>query len=223
MHGYAAKPDTITSLLTALDLKFPAVAAHSRRAAVYATRLASQYGMARRAVEVIREGALLHDVGKLLVPDHVLQQASPLSEDDWEDLRIHPDLGIELLSRAGVDPDVCAIVLHHHERYDGLGYPDGLAGREIPWAVRIVTVADAFDALTSERSYRGRMSTAGALACIARAAGTRFCPAVVSALLSLPDRLLQAHAEQAESPFLPDGCAVPVPEAMSHSWTPALS
>ncbi len=211
----------VEAFLQALEAKRSFVAEHARRVSTYAVRLATQYGLAADAIETIRLGALLHDIGKLLVPVRILTKPGRLNDDEWVELRAHPDKGLGLLERIGLDDRVRDIVLHHHERHDGKGYPDGLKGSEIAWAVRIVSVVDSFDALTSPREYRAALSVDAARALISREAGTRFCPWVVSGFLSLPVTLLEPGSADAHPDYyLPDG----LPEMSSlHAtrlWTP---
>ncbi len=211
----------VEAFLQALHAKRSFVADHARRVSAYAVLLATQYGLAADVVESIRVGALLHDVGKLLVPVRILTKPGRLNEREWVELRAHPDKGVDLLERVDLDDLVREIVLHHHERHDGKGYPDGLAGKEIPWPVRIVSVMDSFDALTSPRQYRAALSVEGARALISREAGARFCPWVVGGFLSLPPDLLAPGSTDAHSDYyFPDG----LPEAASifatRTWTP---
>ncbi len=196
----------VDTFLQALEAKRSFVADHARRVSIYAVRLASLYGLPPDIVESIRLGALLHDVGKLMVPVHILTKPSRLDESEWIEMREHPDKGIELLGRTGLDDRTRDIILHHHERHDGKGYPDGLRGDEIAWYVRIVSVLDSFDALTSPREYRAALSIDGARALISREAGTRFCPWVVSGFLSLPTALLEPGSTEASADtYFPDG------------------
>jgi putative nucleotidyltransferase with HDIG domain len=179
------------AVLAALEKKRPDVAAHSRRVSIYAVRLAVQFGLADEVTETIRLGALLHDVGKMLTPSRILEKPGRPNAREWQELKAHPELGQEICHRSGFDDEVCAIVLHHHERRDGSGYPDGLAHPAIPYTARIVSVMDTFDALTSSRDYRERLSVAAARKLIARSAGSKYCPWVVSGLLALPSEMLQ--------------------------------
>jgi HD-GYP domain-containing protein (c-di-GMP phosphodiesterase class II) len=197
---------TVNGFLEAFEAKRGFVAAHARRVSSYSVRLATQYGLPQDMIDSIRIGALLHDAGKLLVPVSILRKPGRLTEREWIELRAHPDKGIELVERIALDDRSRDIVLHHHERYDGKGYPDGLKGSEISWAARIVSVMDALDALTSPREYRERLSVEAACALICREAGTRFCPWVVSGLLSLPASALKPDTGAARRQFyLPDG------------------
>jgi putative nucleotidyltransferase with HDIG domain len=182
------------TVLAALERKRPDVAAHSHRVAAYSVRLAVQFGLGDEVVETVRLGALLHDVGKMLTPSRILDKPGRPNAREWQELKAHPELGREICYRSGFDADVCAIVLHHHERCDGSGYPDRLKHPAIPYTVRIVAVMDTFDALTSSRDYRDRLSVDAARTLIARSAGSKYCPWVVSGLLALPVEMLQTAA-----------------------------
>lgn len=205
-HADLGRADAV---LAALERKRPDVAAHSRRVAAYSVRLATQFGLGGHAIETIRLGALLHDVGKMLTPSRILEKPGRPNAREWQELKIHPELGQEICHRSGFDGDVCAIVLHHHERGDGSGYPDRLRHAAIPYTVRIVAVMDTFDALTSSRDYRERLSVGAARALLARSAGSKYCPWVVSGLLALPIEMLRpspgdepAAAQRPEGPAL---------------------
>ncbi len=214
----------VDGFLQALDSKRAFVAAHARRVSTYAVRLATQYGLAPDVIESIRIGALLHDAGKLLIPMRILTKPSRLNEREWVELRSHPDKGLDLLERIELNEQTCEIVLHHHERFDGKGYPDGLSRDEIAWPVRIVSVMDSFDALTSPREYRSALSIEAARALISREAGTRFCPWVVSGFLSLPVDLLDPNsADSHPDCYLPESLAVPATLEATRAWTVAPS
>jgi putative nucleotidyltransferase with HDIG domain len=196
LQSYLGKVDVV---MAALEKARPAVAAHARRVALYSVRLALQYDLDRETIETIRLGALLHDVGKLLIPARILDKPGRPTDREWEELRIHPQLGVDIAHRAGFDDDVCGIVLYHHERYDGQGYPDRLSGQAIHFTARLVSVMDTFDALTSARDYRSRLSVDAARALIAREAGAKYCPWIVSGLLALPTAMLTAPADGASA------------------------
>jgi putative nucleotidyltransferase with HDIG domain len=184
-------------VLSALERQRPDVAAHCRRVSAYSVRLAAQFGLGRDIIETVRLGALLHDVGKMLTPARILDKPGRPNAREWQELKIHPELGTEICHRSGFDDDVCTVVLYHHERYDGQGYPDGLAERAIHFTARIVSVADTFDALTSPRDYRESVSAEAARVLIARGAGTKFCPWIVSGFLALPPEMLKLGAADA--------------------------
>jgi len=187
LQSHLGKVDVV---MDALDRARPAVAAHARRVALYSVRLAAQYGLDHDTIETIRLGALLHDVGKLLIPRRILDKPGRPTDREWQELRIHPQLGVDIAHRSGFDDDVCGIVLYHHERFDGQGYPDRLAGQAVHFTARLVSVMDTFDALTSPRDYRTCLDVESARARIAREAGTKYCPWIVSGLLALPPAML---------------------------------
>jgi putative two-component system response regulator len=179
---------------------------HSRRVAVYAYRLARELGWSRRAGRDIALAALVHDLGKTWMQNSVLHKRSALSSDERQEMEQHPRVGARFLQIYGAPDALVDIVRHHHEAYDGHGYPDGLAGNDIPIGARILSVADVFDALTSERPYKQAMDVATARGRIALGAGTHFDPAVVAGFL----RLLGSNDQF----FLPQRvCALPVREA----------
>ncbi|MBE3132310.1 MAG: HD domain-containing protein [Acidobacteria bacterium] len=213
----------LVTLLDAVAARHPVVAAHGRRVAAYAVRLAAQYGLGAPAIESIRVGALLHDIGKIQVPSYILAKPGRLTEREWVKLRTHPERGCDLVDRMGFEGTICEIVLYHHERYDGTGYPHRVEGSAIDWAVRLVSVADAFDAITSPRPYRRTISVDAARSLLAREAGSRFCPWAVSGLLSLPRELLQPVDDEPGRAYLPDGCPAPAAAMATRSWQASTS
>ena len=146
------------------------------------SRLAVRLGADEETVELTRLAGTLHDLGELAVPEEILRKPGPLTDAERAALERHSRIGSRMLESLGVD-SVAAWVRHHHERWDGTGYPDGLAGEEIPLGARIVLVADAFDAMTSDSVHRAARSTEEALAELRAGAGTQFDPAVVAALI----------------------------------------
>ena len=210
------------SVLATLEKRRPEVVAHCRRVSAYAVRLAIQYGFAREVVETVRLGALLHDVGKMVTPSRALQKPIRPNAREWHELKVHPELGMEICHRSGFDDDVCSIALYHHERHDGQGYPDGIGHPAIPHTVRIVSVMDAFDELTSPRDERERLTVEAARALIARGAGTKFCPWVVSGFLALPpDMLVLRPGDMADAGRHPEGPVLISIDKMSHLRRPA--
>lgn len=208
----------LESLTDALKAKRPRVADHSLRVSQYSVRLAMQYGVSQEAVESVRLGALLHDVGKLLVPVNILMKTGRLSRRQEEELKIHPDLGVELAARAGMKDEVCRIILHHHERCDGLGYPDRTGGSDLHWTARLVAVMNAFDTLVHPRGDQRPCWVDEARSRIAREAGSRFCPWVVSGLLSVPPSLLQLAPQHENPSYVPDGRPDPVAILATQAW-----
>ena len=163
-----------------LDAHLPGAFAHSRRVARLAGSTARQLGLSREDVTRVRRAGAFHDVGKVEIPNEIINKPGPLSEEEFAIVKRHPVAGAQIVARWG-DPQLARMVRHHHERFDGSGYPDGLAGEEIPIGARIVAVADTFDAVTSSRPYRPALSRREALALLRREAGSQLDPAVVGA------------------------------------------
>jgi putative nucleotidyltransferase with HDIG domain len=189
----------IRALAAALDARDPYTAGHSERVSALSVLIARQLALSEAEVDIIRLGALLHDIGKIGVADHILRKPGPLSADEFEQIRRHPGLGARILRKVPFLEPHLAIVELHHERPDGKGYPFGLLGDNIPLDARIVHVADAFDAMTSARAYRPARAAAVALVELQRYSGTQFDSASVDALRdalaqssSAPERQLQA-------------------------------
>jgi diguanylate cyclase (GGDEF)-like protein len=177
----AARLRAAASLARAVDARDVYTGFHSQRVAQLAVRMATRLGLDREQIELTRLAASLHDLGKLALPEELLRKPGPLTDPERLVLERHPQIGYRMLDSLGVDP-VADWVLHHHERWDGDGYPDRLEGDEIPLGARIIFVADAYDAMTSDRLYRVRLSAAAALAELRACAGSQFDPAVVAAL-----------------------------------------
>jgi diguanylate cyclase (GGDEF)-like protein/putative nucleotidyltransferase with HDIG domain len=176
----AARFRAAASLARAVDARDVYTGSHSQRVADLAARTARRLGLPDEDVELTRLAASLHDLGKLAIPEEILRKPGPLTEPERMVLERHPQIGFRMLESLGVDP-VAEWVLHHHERWDGSGYPDGLPGDRIPLGARIIFVADAFDAMTSERVYRRRVLPEQAVAELRRCAGTQFDPEIVDA------------------------------------------
>ena len=175
----AARFRAAASLAKAVDARDAYTGSHSERVSDLAARIATRLGVDREQIELTRLAASLHDLGKLAIPEEILRKPGPLSETERLVLERHPQIGYRMLESLGVDP-VADWVLHHHERWDGTGYPDALGGEEIPLGARIIFVADAYDAMTSDRVYRGRLTDDEAVAELARCSGSQFDPDVVA-------------------------------------------
>jgi diguanylate cyclase (GGDEF)-like protein/putative nucleotidyltransferase with HDIG domain len=174
------------SLARAVDSRDAYTGSHSERVATLSSEIASELGLPAEEVELTRLAGSLHDLGKLAIPEEILRKPAALSDAERLVLERHPQIGYRMLESLGVDP-IADWVLHHHERWDGHGYPDGLAGDRIPLGARIIFVADAFDAMTSDRIYRAALSYEEAVAEVDRCAGTQFDPDVVRAFLARVD------------------------------------
>jgi len=177
--------DTIDALIMALDYRDNETQGHTQRVSVYTVELAQALGVGGSEMETIKRGAILHDIGKIGVSDTILRKPAKLTEQEWVEMKRHVEYGYNMLKDIAFLQDAAKIVLHHHERYDGGGYPNGLAAEQIPPGARIFMIADAFDAMTSNRSYRQAMAAEEALAEILRNSGTQFDPAAVRAFLSV--------------------------------------
>jgi len=177
----AAQYRAAESLAKAVDERDAYTGSHSQRVGDYSARIARRLGADDAAVELTRLAGNLHDLGKLAIPEEVLRKPNELGEAERLILERHPQIGYRMLESLGVQP-VAEWVLHHHERWDGAGYPNRLAGDQIPLGARIIFVADAYDAMTSDRAYSQALSQGEALAELERCAGTQFDPAVVRAL-----------------------------------------
>jgi putative nucleotidyltransferase with HDIG domain len=178
--------DTITAFVNAIESKDRYLKGHSARVALYAGEIAQRLGMTPDMVEVVRRGAMLHDLGKLSIMDTILRKPQWLTADEFTIIKSHPMVGAKILEPLRfLARETCA-VRHHHERFDGTGYPDGLRGEDIPIVARGVTVADVFDAITSNRPYRTALSAAEAREEISQGRGSHFDPAMVDAFLSIP-------------------------------------
>jgi hypothetical protein len=173
---------TITSLARTIEAKDPYTGGHVERVADYAVALARELGFDEEALAAVAVGSIVHDIGKVGIPDQVLLKPGRLDDAEWAEMQRHPRISSYILDELELPDVVKQMARHHHERYDGRGYPDGLAGEAIPLAARILSVADALDAMTSDRLYRGALSFEQAVSEIRRHAGSQYCPRVVGAL-----------------------------------------
>jgi len=176
----AARLRAAASLAHAVDARDAYTGSHSYMVGELAARVAKRMGLDTEAIELTRLAGSLHDLGKLAIPEEILRKPGPLNEAERLVLERHPQIGYRMLDSLGVEP-VATWVLHHHERWDGAGYPEQKAGADIPLGARILFVADAYDAMTTDRVYRGRLSHDRAIAELERCAGTQFDPEVVAA------------------------------------------
>jgi HD-GYP domain-containing protein (c-di-GMP phosphodiesterase class II) len=179
------------SLTSAVDAKDAYTCGHSERVALLSKLLAKEAGLTDHEVERIYMAGLLHDVGKIGVPEAVLQKPGRLTSEEFEQMKKHPAIGARILHDVKQIQDIIPGVLHHHERYDGRGYPDGLSGQNIPMMGRIICLADCFDAMTSTRTYRKALPLEVTLADLRRCSGTQFDPGLTEAFLRIPTDILR--------------------------------
>ena len=204
---------SMESLARAIDARDPYTFGHSTRVAAISLEIGQAMGMRAEELDALRRAALLHDIGKIGVEDSVLRKAGPLMDDEWDAMKQHPMIGYKMLSDLTFLKPSLDGVLHHHERWDGGGYPDGLKEDAITGYVRILTLADMLDAMTSDRPYRPGLPFENALYEVRRLAGTQFDPRVVAAFLERQSRigeLLKAKPERARfgsEPGVPERAA----------------
>lgn len=176
--------NTITSLVSAIDAKSPWTKGHSERVTYYARKIGSELGLSEKEIETLTLAGLLHDIGKLGTYDAVLDKPDKLTAEEFELVKKHPVKGIAILSPIKQLKDIIPIIRHHHEKYDGKGYPDGLKGEEIPLSARILCAADSFDAMTAKRPYKAAREMKDAKEELKRCAGIHFDPDVVEAFIT---------------------------------------
>jgi len=190
--------NAITALVRALDAREHGTEQHSLRVRAYTLRLAQELGVPADLCQTYALGALLHDIGKIGVPDAILLKRGPLDDTEWATIRQHPELGYRILAPLPHLDRASDLVFSHHERFDGSGYPRGLVGNAIPIGARIFAVADVFDALTSSRPYRQRCSYSHARQMIEDGVGKDYDPNVVEAFLRVPTADWEGIAESVE-------------------------
>jgi HD-GYP domain-containing protein (c-di-GMP phosphodiesterase class II) len=221
-------PEALQALIAAVEAKDPYTHGHSSRVAGLSTRIGLRLALEPEVVRELHQGAFLHDVGKISVPDHILNKTGALDPDEWREIQRHPEVGWALVGRTGSLSGALAAIRHHHERWDGTGYPDRLAGTDISLAGRIVAVADVWDALTSDRAYRVAWAPDRAVSHIAAASGTLFDPACVEAFLDVVAQtgLVPEHTRADLDELLAAAAdchpTEPSPRARSLGWTPGL-
>jgi putative nucleotidyltransferase with HDIG domain len=181
MNGYM---NTIKVLAAAIDAKDPCTFGHSQRVAEYALMGATALSLSATELQVIEYGGILHDIGKIAVNENILRKPTCLDPKEWEIIRTHPSAGAAILDGVPFLDEARKIVLYHHENYDGNGYVNKLAGEGIPIGARLLAVADAFDTMTTERSYRTAVSVDCAIDELRRCAGAQFCPVTVEAFIA---------------------------------------
>ncbi len=186
---------TVRALADAVEARDAYTGKHAERVAAYGLELARAHGMASAEEPQIEFGFLLHDVGKVAISDAILHKPGRLTTSERDEMRRHPVIGEQIVCKIDFLADARQVVRSHHERWDGGGYPDGLAGEQIPLPARVFAVADAFDALTSDRPYRAAASFDEARTVIGAGAGTHFDPDVVRTFEEIPDQRLECIRE----------------------------
>jgi diguanylate cyclase (GGDEF)-like protein/putative nucleotidyltransferase with HDIG domain len=201
---------TIEALARAIDAKDQTTQMHIRRVQVYAAGLAKTAGLGDAEIQGIKTAALLHDIGKLAVPEHILSKPGPLTQEEFQKIRIHPQVGAEIIAAVPFPYPVAPIILSHHERWDGKGYPQGLSGEAIPIGARILTIVDYYDAVTTERPYHKALSQESAIGLLRHEAGRALDPSLVPRFIELLPALIaelgrEATGQAADEPAIVGG------------------
>ncbi|MCE5299545.1 MAG: HD domain-containing protein [Spirochaetia bacterium] len=186
----------IKALSATVDAKDHYTLGHSQKVSDYSVRMAEALGLAERDVETIKYAALLHDIGKIAMSDEIIKKPTRLSPEEYEQVRKHPVIGAKIIKEIESLAPMVPIIYHHHERYDGKGYPDGLKGEDIPIGARIVHVADAYDTMVSARAYRDMLPAELAISELRKNAGTQFDPKVVEVFIAYVRKNTVAYDEQ---------------------------
>ena len=184
-HIQTMSLQTLTTIAKMIDAKDTYTEGHSQRVSIYSTRIAQELGFSTEEVETIRKIALLHDIGKVGIPDLILNKPARLTEEEYITMKNHAAIGGDIIMAIKTLPGLYDGVRYHHERYDGKGYPDGLKGDEIPYIARIIAVADAYDAMTSNRVYRRQLDDEHVLSELERGIGTQFDPDIARTMIEL--------------------------------------
>jgi len=215
---------TIEALARAIDAKDQTTQMHIRRVQVYATGLAVKLGLPDPEIQGIKTAALLHDIGKLAVPEHILSKPGPLTQEEFQKIRIHPQVGAEIIAAVPFPYPVAPLIMSHHERWDGKGYPQGLVGADIPLGARILTIVDYYDAVTTERPYHKALSFESAVGLLKHEAGRALDPALVPVFIDLLPSLVaelgpgeQETASDEPGPSLPGSTAAGLVPASTSS------
>ena len=168
--------DSIQTLRYTIEAKDIYTRGHSDRVAAFSVLIGQKLGLSDKDLRTLQIGGLFHDVGKIGVPDSILQKEGKLTDDEYSQIKQHPNIGVHILSNATIFEDILPIVEHHHEKYDGTGYPGKLAGEDIPYLARIAAIADSFDAMSSRRAYRDSLPLDKIISEFMRCRGTQFDP-----------------------------------------------
>jgi diguanylate cyclase (GGDEF)-like protein/putative nucleotidyltransferase with HDIG domain len=207
---------TIEALARAIDAKDQTTQMHIRRVQLYATSLARAIGMSAADIQGVKTAALLHDIGKLAVPEHILSKPGPLTEEEFQKIRIHPTVGAEIIAAVPFPYPVAPLIQSHHERWDGKGYPHALAGEAIPLGARILTIVDYYDAVTTERPYHKALTPDSAVALLRHEAGRALDPVLVDKFVDLLPTLLAKGSSELQPETL-----TPLPKPVAGGSTAA--
>ena len=187
--------ESIQTLRYTVEAKDPYTRGHSDRVSEFSVLIGKYLGLSDSDLKILEIGGLFHDIGKIGVPDTILRKESKLTDDEYSEIKNHPSIGAHILSTASIFADIIPIVKHHHEKYDGNGYPGRLRGEEIPYLARITALADTFDAMTSKRTYRDALPLETVIAEFERCKGTQFDPMLADVFLDI----LKNHYEEIEA------------------------
>ena len=179
--------DMVQTLRYTVEAKDPYTRGHSDRVSAYSVLIGKYLGLPDTDLRTLEVGGLFHDIGKIGIPDSILLKESKLTDDEYSEIKNHPSIGAHILCNAAIFQDIIPIVKHHHERYDGRGYPSQLKGEDIPYMARIAAVADTFDAMTSKRTYRNALPLETVRAEIEKCSGTQFDPKIAKVFLDILD------------------------------------
>ncbi len=177
--------DTIEILRYTVEAKDPYTRGHSDRVSEYSVLIGNKMGLDETTIHILKIGGLFHDIGKIGIPDSILLKETKLDDEEYSQIKNHPAIGVHILGDAEIFKDIIPMVLHHHEKYDGRGYPKGLKGDDIPLVARIAAVADSFDAMTSKRTYRNALPVDTVIAEIEKCSGTQFDPKITDVFLDI--------------------------------------
>jgi diguanylate cyclase (GGDEF)-like protein/putative nucleotidyltransferase with HDIG domain len=191
---------TIEALARAIDAKDAMTQLHIRRVQMYAAGLAKATGLNDQAIQGVKTAALLHDIGKLAVPEHILSKPGPLTQEEFQKIRIHPQVGAEIIAAVPFPYPVAPLIMSHHERWDGRGYPQGLRGEEIPIGARILTIVDYFDAITTERPYHKALNNDSAISLLRHEAGRALDPNLVPLFIEILPALADEFGAEDQTP-----------------------
>jgi uncharacterized domain HDIG len=181
---------TIEALNKAVEAKDSYTSGHANRVEELAVNLAKEYHLSFDSIENIRTAAVLHDIGKIGIKDEILNKAGKLTQEEYEIIMKHPSIGAEIIGKVHFLNDVTKIVRHHHEKYDGTGYPDGLKGEEIPIEASILMIADSYDAMTTDRPYRKALTKEMAIEELRKYSGTQFDPRLVDVFINMINKMV---------------------------------